>query len=86
MTHFLREMTSEDRGQEICRETNKDLQAPTVDVESGSQGSTAFQVSSSNEEAACSAPQGSSTLSRFLSSHAVFEAEIRWVIKMIRLH
>lgn len=85
ITHFLREMTSEGGGQDICRQS-KDLQATTVDVESGCQGSIAFQVSNTNEEATCSGQQGSSTLSKFFSSQAVLEAEIRWVIKMVRSH
>lgn len=78
-------MTSEGRRQDICRQS-KDLQATTVDVESGCQGSIAFQVSNTNEEATCSGQQGSSTLSKFFSSQAVLEAEIRWVIKMVRSH
>lgn len=85
ITHFLREMTSEGRGQDICRQS-KDLQATTVDVESGCQGSIAFKVSNTNEEATCSGQQGSSTLSKFFLSQAVLEAEIRWVIKMVRSH
>ncbi|GAA6096893.1 lactosylceramide alpha-2,3-sialyltransferase isoform X1 [Tachysurus ichikawai] len=86
ITHFLKEMTSEDRGLEICRQSSKDLQATTVDVESGNQESTASQVSNTNEEATCSGPQSNSTLSKFFSSQAVLEAEIRWVIKMVRLN
>ncbi|KAK2832572.1 hypothetical protein Q7C36_016034 [Tachysurus vachellii] len=86
ITHFFREMTSEDRGQEICRQSSKDLQATTVDVASGNQESTAFQVSKTNEEATCSGPQSNSTPSKFFSSQAVLEAEIHWVIKMVRSH
>lgn len=40
-------------------------------------------MSSTNEEATWSGPQGSSTLSKFFSRQAVLEAEIRWGIKMV---
>lgn len=84
LIYFLRGASSKDTGQESSCQTNKDLQPTTVDEASGSQGSTALQVSSTSEDAACSGTQGSSTLSTEIFLSQIFF--IHCLIKMVRSH
>lgn len=73
MTDSMRGPASKDAGEGSSCTTKKEPQAAT---ESVSHGNTASQDSSTETE-------GSSA---FFSSQAVFEAEIRWVIKMVKSH
>lgn len=73
MTDFMRGAVSKDTGEGSSCTNNKEPQTAT---ESVSRENTASQGSSTET-------QGSSV---FFSSQAVFEAEIRWVIKMVKSH